>query len=249
MMKYILVLFFITNFLQANSDFFEQRKILVDKVKKIIQQEEAIARAYERYIINELSYPTNISQLKTNEYLGTTFKSSFNSGDELFFKDFVLDSTGKLNLNDRLITTNSSIDSSIIALYKSANYRENTFIYDGKVIIRLNDSFAKTLHTLMQMQNKAINNCSDTTVKYCIKDNHIYIFNTTDKLETGGDIKLDNLLMFFYMENFKTGPIIITDDRTLHDSEEFLNLVPGTKLIDFKNEKYLKTYNDIRRLQ
>ncbi|UTJ06660.1 hypothetical protein [Arcobacter roscoffensis] len=249
MMKYILVLFFIINFLQANSDFFEQRKILVDKVKRIIQQEEAIARAYERYIINEMKYPTSISQLKTDEYLGSSFKSSFDSGDELLFEDYVLDNTGKLNFNYRLRTSNSNIDTSIRALYRSANYRENTFVYDNKVIIRLNDSYAKTLHTLMQMQSKAINACSDTTIKYCLKDNHIYIFNSTDKFENNGNIKLDNLLMFFYIENFKTGPIIITDDRTLHDSEEFLNLVPGTQLIDFKNEKYLKTYDDIRRLQ
>ena len=249
MMKYILVLFFITNFLQANSDFFEQRKILVDKVKKVIQQEESIARAYERYIIDNLAYPTNISQLKTANYLGTTFKSSFDSGDELLFEDYVLNANGKLNFNYRLITSNTDIDVSIKALYESTNYRENTFIYDSKVILRLNDSYAKTLHTLMQMQSKAINACSDTTIKYCLKDNHIYIFNSTDKFENNGNIKLDNLLMFFYIENFKTGPIIINDDRTLHDSEEFLNLVPGTQLIDFKNEKYLKTYDDIRRLQ
>lgn len=249
MMKCIFTLFFIINFLQANSDFFEQRKIFVDKVKKIIQQEEAIARAYERYIVNEMKYPTNISQLKTDEYLGTTFKSSFDSGDELLFEDYVLDTTGKLNFNYRLITTNSSIDTSIKALYRSTNYRENTFVYDNKVIIRLNDSYAKTLHTLMQTQSKAINACTDTTIKYCLKDNHIYIFNSIDKLEINGDIKLSNLLMFFYIENFKTGPIIITDDRTLHDSEEFLNLVPGTKLIDFTNQKYLKTFDDIRRLQ
>jgi predicted GNAT family N-acyltransferase len=56
--------------------------------------------------------------------------------------------------------------------------------------------------------------------------------------------------MYFYKENFKKGPIIITSDRTLQTTNAEFDFIPkGAVLYDEDGIKYVKTSTGIEEIQ
>ena len=86
---FILIFSFQILFAESLDDFDYRQKILLD-VKRVIQNEESIARAYEQYLLTKYSLPANITSLYSDDgdYLGkstefikgiTNFTTNFNA--------------------------------------------------------------------------------------------------------------------------------------------------------------------------
>lgn len=235
-MKYLILIFITFTFLFAsNSDDFDKRQQQILLLKQIIKEEEFIAKAYEEYILNTLTVPIRLDQLQTDEYLGSSFALSFFDDP----KSFVFWNR-RTRMTNRLTGSDIENDDFIKRLYESDTFRQKTFYVSSSVLgFYLEDDFAKHIYYLNSTLNDDLLPCSDISSKrYCIKNEHIYLYATDD-----------TLLMHYHKDKFKTGPIIITSDRSYHDYVEFESLSKGTVLYDDAGQKYIKTLDGIKRLR
>lgn len=238
MIKIFLILFLVFNFLKAeDSSFIEQQKLFL-KVKTIIQEEESIARAYESYILNKKKLPETFALLKTDEYLGEAFSlTPFLDGDVLAVNNFGF----KKEIINRLkgVVLSDDVSQSIKNLYESDLFRKKTYFYDENTIgIKLEDKFANHLYFLSSTGGFNLIECGDNPKKkYCTKGDDIYIYEEDEQT---------TLLMYYTIEKFNTGPIIITDDTSLHITSDEFNYIPrGAILYDTEAVKYIKTTSSI----
>lgn len=249
-MKIIFIFLFSINLIFALdlNDFDDRQKILQD-IKKVVQNEESIARAYERYILENYAIPSDINLLYTTNYLGTSVAFLASISDfALNFNSFSL-SQNKISYSLKDVLKN---DSDIRKLYESNTFRKRTYIRNDEIHFILEDVFAKHLYDLMKLSNiSVINDCPIvvfTTALNCKENNHIYI-QVTKKLE-GSLIVPNTHLMVYHIDKFKTGPIIITADTSLHITEGIFNSIPkGALLYDVNGVKYVKTLEGIRALK
>jgi hypothetical protein len=249
-MKIIFIFLLSVSFLFALdlNDFNDRQKILQD-IKKVVQNEESIARAYEKYILENYAIPANINSLYTTNYLGTSvnFLSSI-SDFASNFNSFSL-TQNKISYSLKDVLEN---DSEIKKLYESNTFRKRTYFRNDEIHFLLEDVFAKHLYDLMKSSNiSVINDCPIvvfTTPVNCKEDNHIFI-ELTKKLD-GGLVVPNTYLMSYHIDKFKTGPIIITDDTSKHITESaFDSISKGALLYDINGVKYLKTLDGIEVLK
>ena len=113
-----LPLFFLFIYAGEKSDF-ETGQNALSNIKKIIQSEESIARAYEQYLLNEKKIPS-ISDLKTSGYL----LSSFLNGDTNFFNKFTLGAKKSISYALKDILKD---DIGFKELYEADTFRKKTF--------------------------------------------------------------------------------------------------------------------------
>ena len=250
-MKYFLLLILSFNFIYSNSIDFKTRQNNLKNIKAVIQAEESIARAYEKYLINTYNGPSSgLTSLKTSTYLGTSFPSNI---DSTLFNDFVLGiPTGSLNLGTMSYALKRELkeDSYIKELYESNTFRKRTYCKDDKIYFIIEDSFARHIYDLygrLNLNVTAINLLKDCATsssgKYCFENKHIKIYSTDSRGE-------DKLLMYYHVDKFKTGPIIITSDTTLQANNDEFNSIPrGAILYDKNGIKYIKTLNSIEKLR
>lgn len=135
-------------------------------------------------------------------------------------------------------------DAYIKSLYESNTFRKRTFYSNNKISFILKDDFAKHLVYLILNQTTGfagIVDCTTIGSKYCKKGEDIYIYDDKDRT---------NKLMYYYKGNFKTGPIIITSDKTLQTTNEEFDFLPkGAILYDELGLKYVKTSTGIEDIQ
>lgn len=234
---FFVCIFVFTKLFAANSTVFTDRQNSLNSVKKIIQEEEMIARAYEKYVINEKKLPTNLSALLSPLYLNVSSFTSLLGGAPLSL------SSDKASMTSRLVNTVLDADVNLKALYEGNLYRKRTYLTDeGTIGIRLKDSFARHLYYLMRNSSiTGILPCITLLTKYCTEDNHIYIYDS---------ILHTNLLMYYHIDKFKTGPIVVTNNTSLHITNDEFNAIPkGVLLYDTDGIKYTKTINSIEKLR
>lgn len=235
MIKILLSIYLILSVLNAaDSDFITKQKLFL-KVKTIIQEEESIARAYESFIINEKKLPTTFNELKTDDYLGTSFSLTSFDTSTASIDDFSF----VKKINNRLKNTTLENDASIKKLYESDLFRKKTYYYDNDTIgIKLEDEFANHLYFLSSTGGFNLIECEKLPKKkYCTKGDDIYIYE--EDAQT-------NLLMYYSIKKFNTGPIIITKDTSLHITSNEFNFIPRSALLyDTEGIKYIKTRNSI----
>lgn len=224
---------------------FEKRQELLKLVNLTIREEESIARSYEEYILENYRLPTsgNINSLLPS--LGTSLSLS------LIGEATDLIDTLKLNISSKTIDYRLKDlvkkDTYVKQLYESDSFRKNTFYYNGKIHIILKSDFAKNIYNLIKAQGKNLYFCDDpSSGKYCIKrdlsgikKDHINIYETSLK---------NKLLIYYFPEMYEKGPIIIINDISYYDNDEFKQLPIGVILYDFDGEKYLKTKDAIRKV-
>ena len=226
---------YILNALNLN---FEQRQDLISNIKETILQEELISEATEKYITENYMLPIDLSVLNL-----TLETLELNSLESNYFKSFVIDT-----LNEKLAiqyTLKSEVDdTSLIKLYEANTFRDRTFVYevnDTKSIrMRLNDDFARHLYGLIKFNGAGLNSIALDTCLFqiCMVDNIITIKNSS------------GLKLYEYeKDNYKSGPMMITDDTTLHTSEEFDFVPNGVNFMDENGVQYVKTDDGIVPLQ
>jgi len=250
MIKIFLTLFLILNSLKAaDSSTFSDKQQLLVIVKEMIQAEESIARAYESYIINEKKIPEDYNSLLTEDYLGTNFKSIPEISNFSF--DF------KKELTSRVVNTSLESDTSALRIYESDLFRKKTYYTnnattdvksDDTIVFKLEDEFVNHLYFLSSTAGFDLIECGSLPKKkYCWNkesddENVIYIY--TDDTQT-------DLLMYYSIDKFKTGPIIITSDTSLHvtSEEEFSSIPKGALLYDTDAVKYIKTSDSLEAVK
>lgn len=239
MIRYFIIFIFLLTFVFSNTEFKTRQDTLQD-IKKVIQDEEAIARAYEQYILDKYAIPSTMNDLYNSSYLGTkaNFITGFLTTFDTNFNDFVL-TTDKLNYALKNVLKN---DEDIKKFYENNGLRKKTYYRNDKIYFILEDSFAKHLYNLISLQNGAILDCTNILSKRTCKENgHIKVYTTDAKTV---------LLMQYHEEKFKTGPIVITNDKTLQITrDEFSYLSKGTILYDVVGAKYIQTISGIEALK
>jgi len=248
MIRYLLILIISYNFLYCDLNDFDTRQDTIQKIKEVVQSEESIARAYEQYILDNFNPPSSgFTSLKTASYLGTSFPTNI---DSIYFNNFIVGTPvsdpgiGKISyaLKDEL-----KADNYLKALYEGSTFRKRTYYQNDAIHILIEDVFAKHLYDLygrMNLNSTAIDLigiCSISNGIYCIENDHVYIYD---------DNSHTNLLMYYYKDKFKTGPIIITNDTDLHSTNDEFNSIPkGALLYDTDGTKYVKTSTSIEVLK
>jgi hypothetical protein len=241
-----LLIFTISSLSAADLTNFDVRQTVLQDVKKIVQNEESIARAYEQYIIDNKAIPSTIAALytTTGDYLGSSseFLKVITSStiNATYFNTFTL---GLSKISYALKGDLKSDSTGIKALYESNTFRKRTYYRNNEIYFVLEDTFAKHLFDLIQQKGSGLSTCSGLANISCIKNNHIYIKPTY----TSGDIT--GYLMNYHVDNFTAGPIVITNNTSLHSNSEFKSIPKGALLIDTTGVRYVKTTTSIEALK
>ena len=112
------------------------------------------------------------------------------------------------------------------------------------------NDLASHLFSLIKYNGGEIKNCPTgngklTTAKQnCKYNNHIYI-NLTETI----DSVPSEYNMGYFIENFKTGPIVFDSTKLLFTDNIFQNIPIGAILYDFDENKYIKTKYGIKVLK
>jgi len=264
MIKNIFILIIFITFSKALS--FEETQSILKDIRKIVQYEESIARAYENYILEEYKIPSSISDL--NLPILSDIENDFNEitlSSENTRISYALKSNLKDSEEDDIERLN--------ALYKSNTYRKRTYVRGDNVYFRFEDDFAKHLYDLLDnTTDKELITCpevSDTvngdtydpaincTKDYNLADSqsnenivrykHIYLGVTKieevkdkDGNSTGYSYPSEYLIAY-RSDKFKTGPIVITANEDDWKEVEFDTIPNGALLFDTEGIKYVKT--------
>ncbi len=241
MIKNIFLLIFTFNTLfAADLSDFDERQVILQDIKKVVQNEESIVRAYEQYILDNYDISSTINPLYTSNYLGSS--SDFLGIITNFSTNFNTFSLGLSKLSYALKDTISS-DSGIKALYEGNTFRKRTYYRNEEIDFIFESAFAKHLFDLIQQNGSGLSTCSGVANVSCIKNSHIYIKPTYTSSE------ITDYLMAYHIDNFKKGPIVITSDTSLHSETEFNSIPRGALLIDRTGLRYVKTTSSIEALQ
>lgn len=242
MIKILLMIISSFTILLADStDYSNRQKILLD-IKQIVQKEEEIARSFEKYILTNYSLPANITALYTTDYLGTSadFTSSISNYTDNFKAFSLLDNSLTYTMKDSL-----EGDIGYKSLYEGDTFRKRTYYRNSRIYLVLEDVFAKHLYDIIKQKGSGLSACSSLASGVsCILNNHVYIKPT---YSSG---KISTFLMAYHIEKFRTGPIIVTDNTTLHSTEsEFKSIPKGALIYDVKGAKFIKTNQGVEVLK
>lgn len=239
MIKYFLFLVTIFNFLQSET--FQERQIILQDIKNIVQFEESFARTYEQYILTNYKLPPTVGTITT--LMGGIITSFITIDDKVNLTTL---SSGLTKINYAL-GDDLKADLSIKSLYESDTFRKRTYVRDGAVYFILEDSFAKHLFDLIKLNSgNEIKDCSSSNSdKVCKRDNHIYIDATGVTTTT-----IASYLMSYHIDKFKTGPIVVTNDSTKYTTEDVFKSIPkGALIYDTDGVKYIKTTTTLEALK
>ena len=269
MIKNIFILIIFITFSKALS--FEETQSILKDIRKIVQYEESVARAYENYILEYYKIPSSISDLNLPTL--SDIENDFNE-ITLLSENTRLSYALKSNLKDSKEADIKRIN----ALYDSNTYRNRTYVRNSIVYFRFEDDFAKHLYDLLDnTTDKEIATCPaviDEINEYdpainCTKDynladgqideesvryKHIYLGVTKIeevKDEDGNSIGYSypsEYLIAYRSDKFKTGPIVITANEDDWGEVEFDTIPNGALLFDTEGIKYVKTTDSIEKL-
>ena len=129
-MKTIIVIFYICLSLLNAKDTLVVQQQNVLYVQNLIEIEEKIASNFEKYLLEEFDIPS-LSDLKTEEYLGSNFSTTNRFGSII---DLDISTTTTPNLKIKYAIT-KDVQLYVLGLYKRDLYRDMTTVYED-----LNDS-------------------------------------------------------------------------------------------------------------
>lgn len=239
MRNLIILSLFLINIFSAELDLskFEDKQVAIEDIKTLILYEEKLAVAYEKFLIDNFKKPSKTELEGLVDSL--TLKSL--TLKELSFDD---------KLNNRL--PDAIIKNDLFDMYKKNTYRSNTYYYDGNIYFIFKNDLASHLFSLIKYNNGEIKDCPSLdssgnwtgTKRNCKYNNHIFI-----DLTKIIDSNPNEYNMGYFIENFKTGPIVFDSTKLLLTDNIFQNIPIGAILYDFDENKYIKTKYGIKVLK
>lgn len=211
---------------------FEDRQAVIEDIRNLILYEEKLSIAYEKFLLDNYTKPT-LAQLVA-------------SVDSFIPAKISLENLTLTNDKFNIRLNNNIKVSDLFAIYKSNKYRNHTYFYNNSIYFIMEDDFANHIYGLIKYNNNSgIQTCETTngtiTATNCQYNNHIFIDVT--KIE---DNKPSVYKMAYFIEKFKTGPIIF-DSTNLAFTDSIFSIIPiGAVLYNFDGDKYIKTKDGIK---
>lgn len=247
MIRYVLFIISFILFLNGD-DILNVQKQNTLYVQNLIEKEEQIAKAFEKYILTEFKIPT-LKDLKTDYYLGADFSFENKMGDTIAFLD-----TKNLKIKYALSKeeyrksrADEDIKNYLVLLYNRDLYRDYTSAYDNSTVnnasfdsaqsfvsIILKSEEAKTFFEILNESDAVIEKeCNATLVnKYC--NNNAKTFRWYNASSHWIEYNKINR----YNSNVTVSSPSLLSDTKLND------LAVGTHIFVENSTKYVKLVND-----
>lgn len=209
--------------------------------QNLIEKEEEIAKAYEKYLLEKFKIPT-MDDLQKNDtkniYLGTNFSLKNKFGTNLgFFTNDTTKLVYAISLNNQEY---------IKLLYERDLYRDYTTVYNDKttptnsyVEIRLKSKEAENIFKILKSGKTIVETCSDNlTNSYCNLDKKVlrYYDSSGNWIEyskkdfTNGNVNVSSMDIFndTYIKSFQqkigTYAIVKNSERHIKFNDGFLKV-------------------------
>ena len=235
-MKAIFLLFIIiSNILIADSLVLQKQNTLY--TQNLILKEEQIAKAFEKYLLEEFKIPT-MDDLQKNDtknlYLGSNFhlENIFGTKLELIEKELKL---------KYAITKNSQ--EYVTLLYERDLYRDYTTVYKDKtesfVEISLKSKEAQNIFKILKSGKKIAKNCENPVLsEYCSLNKNIikYYDKNKDWIE-------------YSKKEFQNGDVNVSSINIFDDVDLKDNLKTGIYIFVKNTAKHIKFYNEIIKVK
>lgn len=232
-----IVLFFIiiSNLFSIDSLILQKQNTLY--IQNLISKEEQIAKAFEKYLLEEFKIPTMDDLQKNdtkNQYLG----SNFNLENILGIKLELIDKELKLKY---AITKN--FQEYIKLLYERDLYRDYTTVYKDKtesfVEISLKSKEAQNIFKILKSGKKIAKNCENPVLsEYCSLNKNIikYYDKNKDWIE-------------YSKKEFQNGDVNVSSINIFDDVDLKDNLKTGIYIFVKNTAKHIKFYNEIIKVK
>ncbi len=202
--RFFILSILLVNFLFANDNYVDT--LTLTKIKKLVQKEEEIARAYKKYILEKGTNPTTFNVLKTTTVNNSTTETYLPKGFEIinpFGKEIIL------ILDENLTTTNKKDDKHKIKGFETTDIKLKSNLYDyyysnkyrtyTKAPLSINNSNIEISLSLKEKfiyENKEkITTATATASKYLLDSNgvlHWYDSTTQYKYSFDKELLLDS---------------------------------------------------------
>jgi len=232
MIRYVLFIISFILFLNGD-DILNVQKQNTLYVQNLIEKEEQIAKAFEKYILTEFKIPT-LKDLKTDYYLGADFSFENKMGDTIAFLD-----TKNLKIKYALSKeeyrksrADEDIKNYLVLLYNRDLYRDYTSVYDDADITKsyvsmlLKSEEAKTFFEILNESDAVIEKeCNATLVnKYCNNNaktfrwynasSHWIEYNKINPNNSNITVSSPSLLSDIKLNNLAVGTYIFVENST-----------------------------------
>lgn len=232
MIRYVLFIISFILFLNGD-DILNVQKQNTLYVQNLIEREEQIAKAFEKYILTEFKIPT-LKDLKTDYYLGADFSFENKMGDTIAFLD-----TKNLKIKYALgkdeyrkSKADEDIKNYLVLLYNRDLYRDYTSVYDDVDITKsyvsmlLKSEEAKTFFEILNESDAVIEKeCNATLVnKYCNNNaktfrwynasSHWIEYNKINRYNSNVTVSSPSLLSDIKLNNLAVGTYIFVENST-----------------------------------
>ena len=235
-MKAIFLLFIIiSNILIADSLVLQKQNTLY--TQNLISKEEQIAKAFEKYLLEEFKIPTMDDLQKDdtkNLYLGSNFhlENIFGTKLELIEKELKL---------KYAITKNSQ--EYVTLLYERDLYRDYTTVYKDKtesfVEISLKSKEAQNIFKILKSGKKIAKNCENPVLsEYCSLNKNIikYYDKNKDWIE-------------YSKKEFQNGDVNVSSINIFDDVDLKDKLKTGIYIFVKNTAKHIKFYDEIIKVK
>lgn len=235
-MKAIFLFFIIiSNILIADTLVLQKQNTLY--TQNLISKEEQIAKAFEKYLLEEFKIPTMDDLQKDdtkNLYLGSNFhlENIFGTKLELIEKELKL---------KYAITKNSQ--EYVTLLYERDLYRDYTTVYKDKtesfVEISLKSKEAQNIFKILKSGKKIAKNCENPVLsEYCSLNKNIikYYDKNKDWIE-------------YSKKEFQNGDVNVSSINIFDDVDLKDNLKTGIYIFVKNTAKHIKFYNEIIKVK
>lgn len=232
-----IVLFFIiiSNLFSIDSLILQKQNTLY--IQNLISKEEQIAKAFEKYLLEEFKIPTMDDLQKNdtkNQYLG----SNFNLENILGIKLGLIDKELKLKY---AITKN--FQEYIKLLYERDLYRDYTTVYKDKtesfVEFSLKSKEAQNIFKILKSGKKIAKNCENPVVsEYCSLNKNLikYYGKNKEWIE-------------YSKKEFQNGDVNVSSINIFDDVDLKDNLKTGSYIFEKAKAKHIKFYNEIIKVK
>ena len=232
-----IVLFFIiiSNLFSIDSLILQKQNTLY--IQNLISKEEQIAKAFEKYLLEEFKIPT-MDDLQKNDtknlYLGSNFhlENIFGTKLELIEKELKL---------KYAITKNSQ--EYVTLLYERDLYRDYTTVYKDKtesfVEISLKSKEAQNIFKILKSGKKIAKNCENPVLsEYCSLNKNIikYYDKNKDWIE-------------YSKKEFQNGDVNVSSINIFDDVDLKDKLKTGIYIFVKNTAKHIKFYDEIIKVK
>lgn len=239
MRKYLVIFSIFVLNIFANPSIIQKQNVLY--VQNLIDKEEAIAEAFEKYILNEFKIPT-IENLIDDRYLGKNFSLDNMMGEKLK-TDYIVDK--KL---EYAVTNSSYINASnsyVKDLYNRDLYRDRTYVvlkeevveesgnkYIDYINIELKSEEAKNIYAILKslkIDESFKKDCKNVSSGFCSSDVFLrYYFSASQYIEftkkeyLNGNVSLSSISLLKELvddgkfKDLRVGAYIFVEDLTIY---------------------------------